>query len=311
VSAAALAKASAEMCKFHVLLTTYEMATSASATFAKVHFESLIVDEAHRLKGGSASRLFNKLMPLNVNHRVLLTGTPLQNTLQELFHLMKFLKPREFGETQALERRFNALAKAEVVSTLHSMLLPHLLRRLKKDVIKDLPQKEELVVRVDMTPLQRKYYRALLTHNYTALTRKRRRPRVVAQRVHAAAQGGQPSVPLSRRRAEHRRRAARAGAAPDDQRLGQDARARRDAAPAARRRPPRADLLADDAHARHSRGLHAAAKLRVRAHRRRRAAASCARTASTTSTARQRRVRAFCSRRAPAASASIWRRPTP
>jgi SNF2 family DNA or RNA helicase len=92
--------------KFNVLLTSYDMIVKTENVFGKFEFESLIVDEAHRLKGGVSSKLFQNLTRLNaqvvrlaacaltcavVQHRVLLTGTPLQNTLKELFHLMKFL----------------------------------------------------------------------------------------------------------------------------------------------------------------------------------------------------------------------------
>ena len=156
--------------KFHVMLTSYEMAVAESALLNTVDWDVLCVDEGHRLRT-KESRLFESLSGLAVQQRVLLTGTPLQNHLDELFVLLNFLDSAKFPSSEALKAEFDAdaLKNEAKLSELHSMLRPHLLRRVKKDVLKDLPPKRELIVRVGLSALQRSLYKATLTRNFQAL----------------------------------------------------------------------------------------------------------------------------------------------
>ena len=151
----------------------------------KFAWETLVVDEAHRLKNNN-SRLFQVLKEYDTHHkcarqlslvskstlthfRLLLTGTPLQNNLQELFHLLNFLQPDRFVSLERFEHEFSHIDKEEQIARLHKMLAPHLLRRLKEDVMKGLPPKSEFIVRVDFTKLQQQYYMAILTKNKKVL----------------------------------------------------------------------------------------------------------------------------------------------
>jgi SNF2 family DNA or RNA helicase len=97
------------------------------------------------------------LSQYNINYKLLLTGTPLQNNLEELFHLLNFLSCDTFKSLEDFQEQFADISKEDQVSKLHDMLAPHLLRRLKADVLKNMPSKSELIVRVDLTPLQ-KYF---------------------------------------------------------------------------------------------------------------------------------------------------------
>lgn len=81
--------------KFHVLLTSYECINVDKAILSSIKWEALVVDEAHRLKN-SQSLFFRNLREYDINYKLLLTGTPLQNNLEELFHLLNFLSPDEF-----------------------------------------------------------------------------------------------------------------------------------------------------------------------------------------------------------------------
>jgi SNF2 family DNA or RNA helicase len=98
-------------------------------------WQALIVDEAHRLKNNN-SKLFQALTAYKTQYRVLLTGTPLQNNLQELYHLLNFLTPSKFPSLDEFEANFNNLNKEEVISQLHALLKPRMLRRMKADVLK-------------------------------------------------------------------------------------------------------------------------------------------------------------------------------
>ena len=159
------------MIKFQVLLTSYELNCIDAATLGSIDWQVLVVDEAHRLKNNQ-SKFFRILNSYKIQHKLLLTGTPLQNNLEELFHLLNFLSPHRFNDLQGFLSEFADIAKEEQVKKLHEMLGPHLLRRLKADVLKGMPSKSEFIVRVDLAPLQKKYYKWILTKNFEALNSK-------------------------------------------------------------------------------------------------------------------------------------------
>ncbi|XP_054157969.1 chromodomain-helicase-DNA-binding protein 4-like [Oppia nitens] len=157
--------------KFNVLLTSYELINMDSALLGSIDWKVLVVDEAHRLKS-SGSLFFRTLNSYHVEHKLLLTGTPLQNNLEELFNLLNFLSPDRFCDMEGFLNEFAEIAKEEQVKKLHDLLGPHLLRRLKADVLKNMPSKSEFLVRVDLAPLQKKYYKFILTRNFDALNIK-------------------------------------------------------------------------------------------------------------------------------------------
>ncbi|KAL4022127.1 hypothetical protein IC575_015850 [Cucumis melo] len=157
--------------KFDVLLTSYEMINFDVGTLKPIKWQSLIVDEGHRLKNKD-SKLFSSLKQFSSSLRVLLTGTPLQNNLDELFMLMHFLDAGKFASLEEFQEEFRDINQEEQILRLHRMLAPHLLRRVKKDVMKDLPPKKELILRVELSSKQKEYYKAILTRNYQLLTRR-------------------------------------------------------------------------------------------------------------------------------------------
>ncbi|XP_047157571.1 CHD3-type chromatin-remodeling factor PICKLE isoform X2 [Vigna umbellata] len=160
-----------ERIKFDVLLTSYEMINFDTTSLKPIKWECMIVDEGHRLKNKD-SKLFSSLKQYSSRHRVLLTGTPLQNNLDELFMLMHFLDAGKFGSLEEFQEEFRDINQEEQISRLHKMLAPHLLRRVKKDVMKELPPKKELILRVELSSKQKEYYKAILTRNYQILTRR-------------------------------------------------------------------------------------------------------------------------------------------
>ncbi|XP_035797424.1 chromodomain-helicase-DNA-binding protein 4 isoform X1 [Amphiprion ocellaris] len=154
--------------KFHVLLTSYELITIDQAVLGSIEWACLVVDEAHRLKNNQ-SKFFRVLNNYPLQHKLLLTGTPLQNNLEELFHLLNFLTPERFNNLEGFLEEFADIAKEDQIKKLHDMLGPHMLRRLKADVFKHMPSKTELIVRVELSPMQKKYYKFILTRNFEAL----------------------------------------------------------------------------------------------------------------------------------------------
>lgn len=154
--------------KFNVLLTTYEMVLCDSSYLRGVPWEVLVVDEGHRLKN-SGSKLFGLLNTFSFQHRVLLTGTPLQNNIGEMYNLLNFLQQDSFPSLASFEEKFNDLTTAEKVEELKKLVAPHMLRRLKKDAMQNIPPKIERVVPVELSSIQAEYYRAMLTKNYQVL----------------------------------------------------------------------------------------------------------------------------------------------
>ncbi|XP_007946578.1 chromodomain-helicase-DNA-binding protein 1-like [Orycteropus afer afer] len=155
---------------FHVLLTTYEVCLKDASFLKSFPWSVLVVDEAHRLKNQS-SLLHKTLSEFSVVFRLLLTGTPIQNSLQELYSLLSFVEPDIFSkeEVEDFVQRYQDIEKeSESASELHTLLQPFLLRRVKAEVATELPKKTEVVIYHGMSALQRKYYKAILMKDLDA-----------------------------------------------------------------------------------------------------------------------------------------------
>lgn len=153
--------------KFNAILTTYEILLKDKVFLGSLNWAALLVDEAHRLKNDD-SLLYKALYEFDTNHRLLITGTPLQNSLKELWALLHFIMPVKFTNWEDFEAMHeNAAEKG--YAKLHKQLEPYILRRVKKDVEKSLPAKVEQILRVEMTSLQKQYYKWILTKNFNAL----------------------------------------------------------------------------------------------------------------------------------------------
>ncbi|XP_012135150.1 chromodomain-helicase-DNA-binding protein 1 isoform X4 [Megachile rotundata] len=158
---------SSKRLKFNAILTTYEIVLKDKAFLGALNWAVLLVDEAHRLKNDD-SLLYKALAEFHTNHRLLITGTPLQNSLKELWALLHFIMPAKFASWEEFEKEHDNAAQ-KGYSKLHKQLEPFILRRVKKDVEKSLPAKVEQILRVEMTSLQKQYYKWILTKNYNAL----------------------------------------------------------------------------------------------------------------------------------------------
>ncbi|PGH15770.1 hypothetical protein AJ79_02150 [Helicocarpus griseus UAMH5409] len=165
---------------FQVLLTTYEYIIKDRPVLSKVKWIHMIVDEGHRMKNAGSKLSSTLTQYYTTRYRLILTGTPLQNNLPELWNLLNFVLPNIFKSVKSFDEWFNTpfantggqdrmdLTEEEqllVIRRLHKVLRPFLLRRLKKDVEKDLPEKQERVIKCRFSALQAKLYRQLVTHN--------------------------------------------------------------------------------------------------------------------------------------------------
>lgn len=158
--------------KFNVLLTTYEYVIKDKGWLSKLQWKYMIIDEGHRMKNHHCKLTQVLNTHYIAPHRLLLTGTPLQNKLPELWALLNFLLPSIFKSCSTFEQWFNApfattgekveLNEEEtilIIRRLHKVLRPFLLRRLKKEVESQLPDKVEYIIKCDMSGLQRVLYK--------------------------------------------------------------------------------------------------------------------------------------------------------
>lgn len=156
---------------FDILLTTYEMCLREKGALKKLSWEYIVIDEAHRIKNVD-SMLSQIVRMFTSRSRLLITGTPLQNNLMELWSLLNFLLPDVFSNSEDFESWFKDKgeeAQDQVVQQLHKVLRPFLLRRVKSDVEKSLLPKKEINVFVGLTEMQRKWYKSILEKDIDAV----------------------------------------------------------------------------------------------------------------------------------------------
>ncbi len=161
---------------YNILLTTYEFIVRDKNVLGKIKWKYIIIDEGHRMKNSDCKLALTLGSKYSSRNRVLLTGTPLQNNLTELWALLNFLLPTIFSNSDTFETWFNAPFQAAslggnaeldeeenllVISRLHQVLRPFMLRRLKTDVECQLPEKVEEVFKCEMSVWQRVLYRQM------------------------------------------------------------------------------------------------------------------------------------------------------
>ncbi|XP_030974906.1 ISWI chromatin-remodeling complex ATPase CHR11 [Quercus robur] len=193
--------------KFDVCVTSFEMAIKEKSSLRRFSWRYIIIDEAHRIKNENS--LLSKTMRLyNTNYRLLITGTPLQNNLHELWSLLNFLLPEIFSSAETFDEWFQISGEndqQEVVQQLHKVLRPFLLRRLKSDVEKGLPPKKETILKVGMSQMQKHFYRALLQKDLEVVNAGGERKRLlnIAMQLRKCCnhpylfQGAEPGPPYS------------------------------------------------------------------------------------------------------------------
>ena len=200
--------------KFNVLLTTYEMLSIEIQSLNNIHWRTIVIDEGQKLKN-QKSKIFTNAVKLKSDFRILLSGTPLQNNIDELLNLLHFISPDKFNASvnEELKQKFYASIKDNVNENYHEenknggnedhvmssndeheldqctklaetsknpsneaaksikeLLQPHLLRRLKENVLENFPLKKEIIVPIDLTRRQRKIYKCIFKKNFEYLS---------------------------------------------------------------------------------------------------------------------------------------------
>lgn len=181
---------------FDVLLTTYELVLNDSEFLRKFKWKCFIIDEAQRLKNYNSKLYVTLQSEFNLSYVLLLTGTPVQNNLTELWSLLHFLDSRKFNNLDLFKIWFesvedsiskysskpssassvsNSNSSVNRVAQLHAILRPYLLRRVKADVLSEIPEKIEIVVHCGMSAMQKKYYKSILAKDVNAISNSKSR----------------------------------------------------------------------------------------------------------------------------------------
>jgi ATP-dependent helicase STH1/SNF2 len=167
--------------QFNVLLTTYEYIIRDKNVLRKTVWQYAIVDEGHRMKNAQSKFAVTLASQYSTKYRILLTGTPLMNDLSELWSLLNFLLPSIFNSVSSFDQWFSApfasfagtgtedsdqnlLSNEErvlIIHRLHELLRPFMLRRIKSEVLDQLPEKVEKVLRCDLSSWQKELYRQI------------------------------------------------------------------------------------------------------------------------------------------------------
>ncbi|KAL4254551.1 Swr1 complex component [Abortiporus biennis] len=168
---------------FQVLLTTYEYIIKDRPILCRLKWIHMIIDEGHRMKNTQSKLVQTLTQYYHSRYRLILTGTPLQNNLPELWALLNFVLPKVFNSVKSFDEWFNTpfanagtgdkieLNEEEallIIRRLHKVLRPFLLRRLKKDVESELPDKVEKVIKVRMSALQSQLYKQMKKYKMIA-----------------------------------------------------------------------------------------------------------------------------------------------
>lgn len=158
---------------FHVLVTSYQLVVTDEKYFQRVKWQYMVLDEAQAIKSSSSNR-WKTLLSFNCRNRLLLTGTPVQNSMQELWALLHFIMPSlfdshdEFSEWFSKDIESHAENKGTLnehqLRRLHMILKPFMLRRIKKNVQNELGDKIEVDLYTDLSARQKMLYKGLRSH---------------------------------------------------------------------------------------------------------------------------------------------------
>jgi SNF2 family DNA or RNA helicase len=150
--------------KFDLLVTSYTLLQQEIELLAQVKWQSIVLDEAQAIKNAATKRS-KAAMRLDASFRLITTGTPIENHLGELWNLFGFINPGLLGTYKQFNRRFGIPIEKyhdrEARRTLKKLIRPFMLRRIKSQVLEELPPRTEITLRVEMQPEEMRFYEAL------------------------------------------------------------------------------------------------------------------------------------------------------
>ncbi len=155
-----------------IYLTTYDFLINNGHMFSSVHFDTMILDESQYIKNRRTKR-YKSIKAINTNFILALTGTPIENSIEELWSLFDLLNPGILGNFKSFMRKFASSSHdSDQIAHLRKIISPFILRRTKEEVLPDLPRKEEKYIYCEMEPSQRDLYDTLLKAVQNELSQK-------------------------------------------------------------------------------------------------------------------------------------------
>ena len=158
--------------KVDIILTTYGTIRNDIENLLEQKFDLLVLDESQNIKNIN-SQTTKAVLLLNAKKRIALSGTPIENNLLELYSLFRFLNPEMFGSVQRFTNSYilpiQKYSDTSTIQELKKKIYPFLLRRVKKEVLEDLPDKIEKLVYVDMNDEHRRFYEERRRYYYSLL----------------------------------------------------------------------------------------------------------------------------------------------
>ncbi|CAN7013781.1 unnamed protein product [Brassica oleracea var. botrytis] len=155
---------------FHILITSYQLLVTDEKYFRRVKWQYMVLDEAQAIKNSTSIR-WKTLLSFNCRNRLLLTGTPIQNNMAELWALLHFIMPMLFDSHEQFNEWFSrgienhaehgGTLNEHQLNRLHAILKPFMLRRLKKDVVSELTTKTEVTIHCKLSSRQQAFYQAI------------------------------------------------------------------------------------------------------------------------------------------------------
>lgn len=155
--------------KCEIILTTYGMVINDSKNLSSIFYANVIMDEAQNVKN-SRTKAYIAINNLNANSKILLTGTPLENNIKELCALIRLSNPEIFLSFEKIIKKFDD--EQSIIKNIKQMVSPFILRRIKEDVLKELPEKQEQVIYCKMDTLQEELYNKVLKSIQHEIKRK-------------------------------------------------------------------------------------------------------------------------------------------
>ncbi|KAH0798843.1 SNF2 family N-terminal domain containing protein [Histomonas meleagridis] len=149
---------------FDVMVTNYDIFRTEYKLLQSIEWRYLVVDEGHKLKNYK-TKIYQLMQSLTFEHCTLLTGTPLQNDMTELWSLLHFLNPEKFNDLNGFMKSYGNMEDSAQVKEIQKLIGNIMLRRKKGDVEKAILPKEETIIQVELTRIQKKLYKAFLHEN--------------------------------------------------------------------------------------------------------------------------------------------------
>ncbi|MBD2203598.1 helicase [Calothrix sp. FACHB-1219] len=160
--------------KYNIVVTSYSLIHRDLKSLQTVDWQAIVLDEAQNVKNSDAKQS-QAVRQLEATFRIALTGTPVENRLQELWSILDFLNPGYLGNKQFFQRRFampiEKYGDSASLNQLRSLVQPFILRRLKtdKDIIQDLPEKQEMTVFCGLSPEQATLYQKVVEESLSEI----------------------------------------------------------------------------------------------------------------------------------------------